>query len=60
MYISCSKCDALVPVWEELAATLKEADKNQEQIAKYKPGVVIARADCTLENELCIGKPLRH
>ena len=42
-YFRCPKCNDLASIWRELAENINNSD------------VVMAKADCSAEPELCIG-----
>ena len=59
IYLRCPKCDGLAYVWQELAEKMNDKYTRQKGLAKDKPNIVIATADCTVESRLCVGKNTR-
>ena len=56
----CHQCDDLASVWQELAIKINIRDNMWRQLVSLKdnPRIVIAKADCSVEEELCMGKSL--
>ena len=50
----------LASVWQELAIKINIKDNIWQYMASQKinPEVVIAKADCSVEEELCMGKSI--
>ena len=55
---SCNQCDSLAPIWQELAIKINIKDNVWKYMVSQKvnPQVVIAKADCSAEDDLCMGK----
>ena len=56
----CHQCDDLASVWHELAIKINIGDNIWRTLVSPKdnPRIVVAKADCSVEEELCMGKSL--
>ena len=54
------QCENLASVWQELAIKISIKDNVWQYMVSQKinPEAVIAKADCSVEEELCMGKSM--